>query len=123
MLSVSKRVPRSPNGSQPGMTRLFNVAGRPSLVEGSPQAPQNRHTASVTLLTYQATMRDDFENIRAERDVPAHRMTPQSERYSGLWKQIALGVFVGFGLLGATGMLAWFLLARIALSSLQFNVP
>lgn len=68
-------------------------------------------------------MRDDFDNIRAERDVPTHRMTSQVERYSGLWKQIALGIFVGFGLLGVVGTLAWFLLAKLALGTLQINVP
>ncbi|WP_462379448.1 hypothetical protein [Pseudomonas sp. Marseille-QA0892] len=68
-------------------------------------------------------MRDDFENIRAERDVPTHRANAQTERYAGLWKQIALGIFVGFGLLGVVSTLGWFLLSKLALGMLQINIP
>ena len=67
-------------------------------------------------------MRDDFENIRAERDVPFARQ-PQATGHSGLWKQIALGIIVGFGVLGIVGGIGWMLFAKLALSTLQVHVP
>ncbi len=34
-------------------------------------------------------MRDDFDNIRAERETPYRPAVTSSNKYAGLWKQIA----------------------------------
>jgi hypothetical protein len=67
-------------------------------------------------------MKDDFDNIRAERDVPFSRQQP-STSHAGLWKQIALGIFVGFGALTVIGAVGWVLVAKWLLSSLQVHIP
>jgi hypothetical protein len=49
-------------------------------------------------------MRDSFDNIRAERETPYRPAAPQTNKYAGLWKQVAIGVVVGhlsLGLIGA----------------------
>ncbi|WP_312958333.1 hypothetical protein [Stutzerimonas nitrititolerans] len=40
-------------------------------------------------------MRDDFDNIRAERETPYRATATSSNKYAGLWKQIAIGIVVG----------------------------
>ncbi|MEN2507296.1 hypothetical protein V8Z77_10320 [Stutzerimonas stutzeri] len=42
-------------------------------------------------------MRNDVENIRAERDLPyrASASTPSNPSHAGIWKQIAIGIVVG----------------------------
>lgn len=68
-------------------------------------------------------MRDNFENIRAERDVPLHRpLTPDSS-YAGLWKQIALGIVVGYLVLGVLSAVGWWVFVKLALSGLQITTP
>jgi hypothetical protein len=64
----------------------------------------------------------DFESIRAERDVPIHRQTPSSP-YAGLWKQIALGIVVGYSVLGIFSALGWLVFVRLAMGTLQIAVP
>lgn len=69
-------------------------------------------------------MRDDFESIRAERDSLSHRSsTTIPPRYTGLWKQIALGIVVGHLALGVLGVIGWWAFARLALSGLQITTP
>ncbi len=59
-------------------------------------------------------MRDDFDNIRAERET-AYRTaanTP-SDQYVGLWKQIAIGIVAGHLLLGLIGSVVWIVAAQL----------
>ncbi|MBD9414201.1 hypothetical protein IB234_06465 [Pseudomonas sp. PDM16] len=65
-------------------------------------------------------MRDDFENIRAERDLP-YRPSTSSSNYAGLWKQIALGIVVGYSVLGVLSAAGWWMFAKLALSGLQIT--
>jgi hypothetical protein len=66
--------------------------------------------------------RDDFEDLRAERDMPLHHRN-EPNRFAGLWKQIAIGIVVGYGALGIISAVAWMLLAQVALSSLSVTLP
>ncbi len=68
-------------------------------------------------------MRDNFENIRAERDVPLHRASTPSQNYAGLWKQIALGIVVGYSVLGVLSAAGWWLFIKLTLSGLQITTP
>lgn len=68
-------------------------------------------------------MRDNFENIRAERDVPLQRASMPSQNYAGLWKQIALGIVVGYSVLGVLSAIGWWLFVTLALSGLQITTP
>ncbi|MDD0841647.1 hypothetical protein [Pseudomonas sp. Gutcm_11s] len=68
-------------------------------------------------------MRDDFESIRAERDAPLHHHSTAGHHYSGLWKQIALGIVVGYLALGLLGVFGWWAFARLALGGLQITTP
>ncbi|MDH0894428.1 MULTISPECIES: hypothetical protein [unclassified Pseudomonas] len=68
-------------------------------------------------------MRDDFENIRAERDIPLHRSITQGSNYAGLWKQIALGIVVGYSVLGVLSAVGWWVFVKLALSGLQITTP
>lgn len=67
-------------------------------------------------------MKDDFENIRAERDTPPYRQTPSSN-HSGLWKQIALGIIVGYSVLGILSAVGWLVFLKLAMGTLQINIP
>lgn len=67
-------------------------------------------------------LKDDFENIRAERDMPVHRQAPTSN-YSGLWKQIALGIIVGYGGLGILSTIGWFIFLKLGAGTLQISIP
>ena len=68
-------------------------------------------------------MKNDFESIRAERDVPTYRHSGSHNSYSGLWKQIALGIVVGYSVLGGLSAAGWWLFAKLALSGLQITTP
>ncbi|WP_394559712.1 hypothetical protein [Aquipseudomonas alcaligenes] len=68
-------------------------------------------------------MRDDFESIRAERDAPLQRPNSSSHHYSGLWKQIALGIVIGYLALGLLAAVGWWAFAKLALSGLQITTP
>ncbi|MFZ6045299.1 hypothetical protein ACFW0H_04145 [Pseudomonas sp. CR3202] len=67
-------------------------------------------------------MKDDFENIRAERDALPYRQA-QTNKYSGLWKQIALGIVVGYTAVGLLSAVGWLIVAKLAMGSLQVNIP
>jgi len=67
-------------------------------------------------------MKDDFESIRAERDTPPYRQ-PTSHSYAGLWKQIALGIIVGYSALGLLSAMGWLIFIKLAMGTLQIAVP
>ena len=69
-------------------------------------------------------MRDRFDEIRAERDVlsveaPVYNRDP----HAGLWKQIALGIVVGYLALGVLSAVGWAVAVRFAMGGLQIAVP
>ncbi|WAJ40133.1 hypothetical protein OU800_04995 [Pseudomonas sp. GOM7] len=65
--------------------------------------------------------RDDFDDLRAERDMPM-RHRHEANRFAGLWKQIALGIVVGYGVLGVISAVAWLVISRIALGGLAITL-
>ena len=71
----------------------------------------------------QNDVRDDFDDIRAERDRPVRASGSSSNQYAGLWKQIALGIVVGYGVLGVLSLIAWAATAHLVLSGLKFGAP
>jgi hypothetical protein len=69
-------------------------------------------------------MRDEFENIRAERETsPLPRQQLPANSYAGLWKQIALGIIVGYSVVGILSAVGWLVFAKLALGALQIHVP
>ena len=67
-------------------------------------------------------MRDDFEEIRAERERP-YRNNQGGNQHSGLWKQIALGIVVGYCALGVISTIGWLIVAQLISSGMQINLP
>ena len=67
-------------------------------------------------------MKNAFEEIRAERERPQQSSSPRAQ-YAGLWKQIALGIVVGYLALGLISAVGWAVFARFALGGLQIAVP
>lgn len=68
-------------------------------------------------------MRDSFDNIRAERETPYRPAAPQTNKYAGLWKQVAIGVVVGHLSLGLIGALVWMVAAQLLVGDLQIALP
>lgn len=70
-------------------------------------------------------MRDDFDNIRAERDLPyrSNATTSSPHTHTGLWKQIALGILVGHLSLGIIGAIIWLVVAQLLVGDLQIVTP
>ncbi|MGE8501096.1 MAG: hypothetical protein ACN6P1_02530 [Pseudomonas sp.] len=66
--------------------------------------------------------RDDFDDLRAERDMPT-RYRNEPNRFAGLWKQIAIGIVVGYSVLGIVSAVAWMVIARLVLGDLSINLP
>ena len=66
--------------------------------------------------------RDDFDDLRAERDVPTH-YRHEPNRFAGLWKQIAIGIVVGYSVLGIISAVAWMIIARFMLGDLSITLP
>lgn len=66
--------------------------------------------------------RDDFDDLRAERDMPT-RYRNEPNRFAGLWKQIAIGIVVGYSVLGIVSAVAWMVIARLVLGALSINLP
>lgn len=66
--------------------------------------------------------RDDFDDLRAERDMPTHYRN-EPNRHAGLWKQIAIGIVVGYSVLGILTAVAWMLVAQVALSGMSITLP
>lgn len=67
-------------------------------------------------------MKNAFEEIRAEREQPFQGSSPRAQ-YAGLWKQIALGIVVGYSALSVLGFIAWAVAAKLILGNLQFIAP
>ena len=65
---------------------------------------------------------DNFESIRAERDTPAHRQA-STNSYYGLWKQIALGIIVGYTVLGVMSTIGWLIFLKLSMAGFQVNIP
>ncbi len=68
-------------------------------------------------------MRDDFDNIRAERETPYRITATSSNKYAGLWKQIAIGIVVGHLSLGLIGAVVWMVAAQFLPNGLSFTEP
>jgi len=68
-------------------------------------------------------MRDDFDNIRAERETPYRTAATSSNKYAGLWKQIAIGIVVGHLSLGLIGAVLWMVAAQFLPNGLLFTAP
>ncbi|MCQ4310130.1 hypothetical protein NA645_19240 [Pseudomonas stutzeri] len=69
-------------------------------------------------------MRDDFDNIRAERETPYRTSSAtQSNQHAGLWKQIAIGIVVGHLSLGLIGAVVWMVAAQLLVGDLQIVMP
>ncbi|AFN79041.1 hypothetical protein PSJM300_14895 [Stutzerimonas stutzeri DSM 10701] len=68
-------------------------------------------------------MRDDFDNIRAERETPYRTAATSSNKYAGLWKQIAIGIVVGHLSLGLIGAVVWMVAAQFLPNGLSFTAP
>ena len=66
--------------------------------------------------------RDDFDDLRAERDMPTHYRN-EPNRHAGLWKQIAIGIVVGYSVLGILTAVAWMLVAQVAMSGMSITLP
>lgn len=66
--------------------------------------------------------RDDFDDLRAERDMPTHYRN-EPNRFAGLWKQIAIGIVVGYGVLGIVSTVVWMIIARVMLGDLSITLP
>lgn len=67
-------------------------------------------------------MKNDFEEIRAERERPLPSSNPRAP-YAGLWKQIALGIVVGYSALSLLGLIGWAIAEKFMLGHLQFIAP
>jgi hypothetical protein len=70
-------------------------------------------------------MRDDFDDIRAERDRPVRSNSSAggANPHAGLWKQIALGIVVGYLVLGVLSVIGWSVFAHLALGTLKLGAP
>jgi tetrahydromethanopterin S-methyltransferase subunit B len=68
-------------------------------------------------------MRDDFDDIRAERDRPIRSNSGGASQYAGLWKQIALGIVVGYVVLGVLSVIGWAVTSHLLLSGLKLGTP
>ncbi len=68
-------------------------------------------------------MRDDFDDIRAERDRPIRASGSASNPHAGLWKQIALGIVVGYVVLGVLSAIGWAVTAHLVLGTVKFGAP
>ncbi len=68
-------------------------------------------------------MRDDFDDIRAERDRPVRANSGGANLHAGLWKQIALGIVVGYLVLGVLSVIGWSVFAHLVLGTLKLGAP
>ncbi|WP_333982926.1 hypothetical protein [Ectopseudomonas khazarica] len=91
--------------------------------------PENPHPAGCSAVARwpmnpENTLRarDDFDDLRAERDMPT-RYRNEPNRFAGLWKQIAIGIVVGYSVLGIISAVTWMLIAQVESSSLSITLP
>ncbi|NRH28625.1 hypothetical protein FEZ62_13365 [Pseudomonas sp. MS19] len=79
------------------------------------------------MISWRTPVDTNFDNLRAERlhaEPDFERYQPKSgNNFAGLWKQIALGIVVGFTTLSVLGFLASMLWMKLALGALQFQIP
>ncbi len=68
-------------------------------------------------------MRDDFDNIRAERETPYLAVATNTDKHAGLWKQIAIGIVVGHLSLALIGAVVWMVAAQLLVGDLQIVAP
>ncbi|HCC62292.1 MAG TPA: hypothetical protein DEQ55_12715 [Pseudomonas sp.] len=69
-------------------------------------------------------MRDDFDNnIRAERETVYRSVATHPNQHAGLWKQIAIGIVVGYLSLGLIGAVVWMVAAQLLIGDLQIVAP
>lgn len=54
--------------------------------------------------------------------MPTHYRN-EPNRHAGLWKQIAIGIVVGYSVLGILSAVAWMLVAQVALSGISITLP
>lgn len=67
-------------------------------------------------------MNNDFENIRAERDTERYQ-AKASPAFTGLWRQIALGIVVGYSVLSVLGFVGAMLWMKLMTSGIQLQIP
>jgi hypothetical protein len=68
-------------------------------------------------------MRDNFDDIRAERETPYRTLANQPNKHAGLWKQIAIGIVIGHLSLGLIGAVVWLVAAQFLLGHVQIGAP
>ncbi|QWV18989.1 hypothetical protein [Stutzerimonas zhaodongensis] len=68
-------------------------------------------------------MRDDFDNIRAEREAPYLAVATNANKHAGLWKQIAIGIVVGHLSLASIGAVVWVVAAQLLVGDVQIVAP
>ena len=51
------------------------------------------------------------------------RYRNEPNRFAGLWKQISIGIIVGYSVLGIISAVAWMLIAQVESSSLSITLP
>ena len=67
-------------------------------------------------------MKDEFEEIRAEREGPTkYRQEP--EKFAGLWKQIAIGIVTAYCVISILTTIGWIIAANVITGSLRLNLP
>jgi hypothetical protein len=67
-------------------------------------------------------MKNDFEEIRAERERPArYRQNP--EKFDGLWKQIAMGIVVAYCAITILTAIGWLIVINLMMGNLNFVLP
>lgn len=54
--------------------------------------------------------------------MPVHRQA-STNSYSGLWKQIALGIIAGYTVLGIMSTIGWLIFLKLSMASFQINIP
>lgn len=77
-----------------------------------------RYAARPVFIPSENLMRDDFSNLRAERDEPvSYRAAsgPSTPRQSNLTLQIAMGIWLGGVALGITGWVVNVLLIKFGM--------
>jgi hypothetical protein len=67
-------------------------------------------------------MKDEFEEIRAERERPA-RYRQEPEKFAGLWKQIAIGIVTAYCVISILTTIGWIIAAHVITGNLRLNLP
>jgi hypothetical protein len=98
------------------------LRGYQAMPENPPPAGCNAAVCWPTNQENTLRARDDFDDLRAERDMPTHYRN-EPNRHAGLWKQIAIGIIVGYSVLGIISAVAWMIIARFMLGDLSITLP